>query len=444
MTFKLALKNLTRQKRRNVILAAAIAFGFFVVTTIDGLTAGMVGNLENMITDMAGGTVMLGGYEKLPPAEEGGKSKLVQIIRDRDYVKNLVEKNHIDYKYLSCYTQTGGQMIFNGNKFITTVYGRDFEEKQFIQSLQIVKGSLENLKDPYALIINEKMAESMNLEIGDQVVYSTATIYGQNNVGDFTVAIITKANTFLDAMQAYAEIDTLNALVDIPEGGYTTFTINLKNKKKQMVTALLLETLIRADGQQVSDRIQALKTNPASVSKGIDKQFTDEEVTWEGVKYAIKTLDDQIPGLKVALNVVHIVTTVILIVILLIVMIGVSNTYRMVLYERIREIGTMRALGMTGRKTGTLFTTEAVILCVFGAVCGLILSVVTMTVVHFIPITNENLVFFLNKGHFTFTVSIGTVIFQYVLLIGLTVLAVLSSAKKAARLSPAEALRTVK
>ena len=45
---KLSLRNLTRQKRRNAILAIAIAFGFFVVTTIDGLTTGMVGNLEEM------------------------------------------------------------------------------------------------------------------------------------------------------------------------------------------------------------------------------------------------------------------------------------------------------------------------------------------------------------------------------------------------------------
>ena len=42
---KLSLRNLTRQKRRNAILAIAIAFGFFVVTTIDGLTTGMVGNI---------------------------------------------------------------------------------------------------------------------------------------------------------------------------------------------------------------------------------------------------------------------------------------------------------------------------------------------------------------------------------------------------------------
>ena len=138
------------------------------------------------------------------------------------------------------------------------------------------------------------------------------------------------------------------------------------------------------------------------------------------------------------------VTTIILIVILLIVMVGVSNTYRMVLYERIREIGTMRALGMTGKNTGHVFTTEAVVLCLIGALSGLVLAVIGMTIIHFIPVTNESLSFFLHKGHFSFTVSIGTVILQYLLLIILTTIAVRGSAKKAAALSPAEALRSIK
>ena len=46
----LALRNLTRQKRRSVILAIAIAFGFFVVTAIDGLASGAVENLRRQLT----------------------------------------------------------------------------------------------------------------------------------------------------------------------------------------------------------------------------------------------------------------------------------------------------------------------------------------------------------------------------------------------------------
>ena len=151
---------------------------------------------------------------------------------------------------------------------------------------------------------------------------------------------------------------------------------------------------------------------------------------------------DEIPQIKTVLNIVHIITTVILIVILMIVMVGVSNTYRMVLYERIREIGTMRALGMTGKDTRKVFTNEAVILCIIGALSGLIFAALVMAIVHCIPV--NALSFFLQKGHFSFKISIFSVILQYVILIVLTTFAVRGSAKQAARMSPAEALRTVK
>lgn len=441
---KLALRNLSRQKKRNVILAIAIAFGFFVVTAIDGLTTGMVGNLEDMITQVAGGTVLIGGYEKIPAEEEGKKPKVINIVRDKEYIQNLVKNNNIDYRYFSRQTSSMGQMIFNGRKSLTRAIGRDFTEPEFLESFQILEGSLDNLSDPNAMIINSKIAENLNLQVGDQVVYTCHTIYGQNNVADFKVAVITKASTLVDTTQIFVNIDTLNKVMEIPEGGYSTFTIFLKNKNQQAIVADKIESLIRADGYNVSDRHLALKTNPANPGKGIDKQFTGAEVTWEGTKYGVECLNDAIPAIKTVLGVVHTITTVILLVILLIVMVGVSNTYRMVLYERIREIGTMRALGMSGKETGRLFTVEAVILCIMGALAGLLFSVVFMTIIHFIPVTNESLAFFLHKGHFTFALSPASIVIQYLLLIVLTTLAVRGSAKKAAAMSPAEALRTVK
>ena len=441
---KLALRNLTRQKRRNAILAIAIAFGFFVVTMIDGLTTGMVGNLEDMVTQVAGGTVLIGGYEKIPPELEGQKGTVVNIVREKDYIKNLVEKNDIDYKYFSRFTKAAGQMIFNGRKSLTQVYGRDFSEKEFLNSFQIEAGSLENLSSPDAMIINSKIADNLNLQIGDEIILTTRTVYGQNNVADFKIALITKASNLVDSTQVFVNIETLNEIVGIPEGGYSTFTIFLNDKTQQEKVANKIEDLIRKDNILVSDRRLAVMNNPSNPGKEINKQFISADQQWEGVKYGVECLEDAVPMIKTVLSVVHTITTTILLVILLIVMVGVANTYRMVLYERIREIGTMRALGMSGKDTGRLFTFEAVILCILGALAGLLLAVILMTIIHLIPVGNESLAFFLQKGHFSFSLSPVSIIVQYLLLIILTTFAVRGSAKKAAKMSPAEALRTVK
>ena len=449
-TVSLALRNLTRNKRRNAILAVAIAFGFFVVTAIDGLTSGMVGNLENQIAQLVGGNVIIQGLEWENPTTPGGKAKLVNIVRDRDYIKNIVEELGIKYEYSTSYTMSGGTIIFNGKRSVIQLYGRDLHEKLLQDSFQFVEGGV-NFSVKNGLIISDKVAESMNLKVGDEVIYSTSTVYGQNTFADMTITGITKSNSFINTVQAYAYIEDVNSIIEMPKGGYSMYAIYLKNKNQQTKAAMKVEERIRKDSEQnpeinVTSRLLAMETNRTNIGMGIEKQIdpSKPENEWKGVKYGVETLYDEIPQIKTVLNIVHIVTTVILLVILLIVMVGVSNTYRMVLYERIREIGTMRAIGTTGKDTRRVFTNEAVILCLIGALAGLIFAVIVMAIVHCIPITNESLAFFLKKGHFSFKISVISVIVQYVMLIILTVLAVMGSARQAARMSPAEALRTVK
>ena len=449
-TVSLALRNLTRNKRRNAILAIAIAFGFFVVTAIDGLTTGMVGNLENQITQLIGGNVIAQGLEWKNPETPDGKVHLVNIVRDRDYIKNIVDELNINYEYYSCFTMSSGTAIFNGKKASLQLYGRDLEEKLLRDSMQFVSGGVD-LSVKNGLIISDKIAESLNLQIGDELIYSTWTVYGQNTFADMKVTGILKSNSFINSMQAYADIEDVNEIIEMPQGGYSMFSIYLRDNSAQTKAAMMIEARIRQDHENnpeinVTNRALAMKTNPTNIGKGIEKQIDSRkpENEWQGVMYGVETLYDEIPQIKTVLNIVHLVTTIILIVILLIVMVGVSNTYRMVLYERIREIGTMRALGMTGKDTRRVFTNEAVILCIIGAIAGLIFSVIVMAIIHCIYIDNEALSFFLQKGHFTFRLSALSIIVQYVILIILTSLAVRGSAKQAARMSPAEALRTVK
>ena len=59
-----------------------------------------------------------------------------------------------------------------------------------------------------------------------------------------------------------------------------------------------------------------------------------------------------------------------------IVAVGITNTFRMVVYERTREIGTMRALGFQRSQTRLLFLVEALLLSLSGVTAGMILAVI--------------------------------------------------------------------
>jgi putative ABC transport system permease protein len=56
---------------------------------------------------------------------------------------------------------------------------------------------------------------------------------------------------------------------------------------------------------------------------------------------------------------------------LIIALFGIVNTLALSVYERTREIGLLRAIGMSRRQTRGMVRWEAVIIAVFGAVLGI-------------------------------------------------------------------------
>ncbi len=445
-TISLAWRNLSRQKQRSAMLAIAIAFGFFVVTGIDGLATGALNNLKNSITRMFGGNVLVQGIEH-EILEDGtiNLKKNFSLIRDQDFIKHILEDNDIQYESYFQRSTSAGDLLFNGQRLTATVYGCDFaHEDALLDSFIFIEGSMDNIWAEDALIISENAQRSLNVEVGDRVIYSTTTRTGQKTVGEFTIAAVTKKASLLDSIMLYAPQKYINELREAPENSFNMCTINLgpKNQSKQTQVAQQVEDAIRATGNYVTSRQDALKANSMLMTRDLSKQIDAMEV--EGTIYSVYSLEDVLPALETVVSVVHTVTTIILIVIFLIVMVGISNTYRMVLYERIREIGTMRAVGLTGKNTGRLFTTEATILSLIGAFGGFLLAIVVMWIVGFFTIDNEVVAFFLHNGHISFSLDAGSVIAKYLLIMILTVFAVRGTANKASAMLPAEALRSIK
>ena len=73
---KLALRNLSRQKKRTFLLAGAIAFGIMIVTVINGFVGAFVSNISENFANLAAGHIFIQGVEKSPSGKE------YDIIRD--------------------------------------------------------------------------------------------------------------------------------------------------------------------------------------------------------------------------------------------------------------------------------------------------------------------------------------------------------------------------
>lgn len=144
--------------------------------------------------------------------------------------------------------------------------------------------------------------------------------------------------------------------------------------------------------------------------------------------------------LESALNTITLAAVLIL---FFIILIGVVNTLRMTIRERTREIGTIRAIGMQKRDVWGIFMLETTMLSFFAAIAGTLLAFIIMGLLSLITfdVTDNPLGILLVSKHLYFMPTPGNILFNIILILVLTAATAFFPARRAAKLSAAEALR---
>lgn len=441
---KIALRNLNRQKKRSFLLGGAIAFGIFIVTLISGIAGAFQQNLAANMAQVNAGHVFIEGVEK----NEGGKP--FSIIRDDTLLTKALEDSGIVYDTLSRRSLGEGSLVFNGKRATQSVFGVNFDtEPQLHERLVLKEGSWDRIREPGTIILNEGVARKLKLEINDKLQFELKTVTGQKNFGDFTVIGISQDMGMFSSMIAYTEQSYLNSLLDIAPHEYEFFSVMLKDMTHvdDYTARLFAELKKNAPVFELSpEELAAVSTSTTAMqSRYVKLQKQARDTTWDGVKYRVFSINDTISFMEDIVGIINFVSTVILFVLFLIIMVGISNTFRMIMFERIREIGTMRAVGMQRKAVKRLFILEAVFLAIGGTIAGWIIAGISMFVLSLFNFgTGTVLSLFLNNGHFSFLPQWGTMAGHCILVLLLTVIAAYLPARKAAKLPPAEALRTSK
>jgi putative ABC transport system permease protein len=124
-----------------------------------------------------------------------------------------------------------------------------------------------------------------------------------------------------------------------------------------------------------------------------------------------------------------------------IVLVSVMNVMIMAVYERIREIGTIAAIGTRPSRVLVLFLSEGLLLGVAGTAAGTAISLVAIYLVNLAKLTFS----FGQQSNILLSASIGAVdvITIAVMVIAVALLATLQPAWKASRMDPITALRHV-
>jgi len=127
-------------------------------------------------------------------------------------------------------------------------------------------------------------------------------------------------------------------------------------------------------------------------------------------------------------------------VVILAALFGVTNTMSMSVYERIRQIGLMKALGMSSWSVFLMFAVEGALIGFWGAIIGVAIAY-GVSVLLFNPILQNSLT---NQGLDTVFQFVFPIEWILAVILGLMVIAFLAStlpARRAAKMNPIDALR---
>jgi len=149
----------------------------------------------------------------------------------------------------------------------------------------------------------------------------------------------------------------------------------------------------------------------------------------------VTTLNQIMEPVEAMVYVLNKVGLIIFVILLVITAVGITNTFRMILVERTKEIGTMRAFGMQQETVKYIFLMEALLLSLAGGVAGVGVTAIVAFVLGKIEFTTlPAMQFFLNQGHITFSISLGSVVLNLVIVLVMSLIAAYWPARAAAKL----------
>lgn len=263
---------------------------------------------------------------------------------------------------------------------------------------------------PGELLIPELLARGMKVKVGDSVVLVATNREGSVNGKNFKVRGVLEPVTGPGGRDAYLHADDARELLRMEEAEAMEIVVRLKD----------LGALDRVTAS-LTARLEQL-TNPQG-------RPMLEVHDWRALS----------PFANIA-SMIDLMTVFIRIMLVAIVLTSVLNVMLMAVYERIREIGTLAAIGTPPGRILGLYVGEGLLLGLIGAVVGVALSLAIVALLNLYPLQ-----FPFGRQMITLHPTLsGADVFGVALLVtGMAVLASLQPAWRASRMDPIQALRHV-
>ncbi|MCY1152713.1 MAG: FtsX-like permease family protein [Sphaerochaetaceae bacterium] len=327
--FKLAWKNILRNKRRSILSASAIFLAVVFVSAMLSLYQGMIMDMQENIINHQLGNINI--KTKLYVENE-------RILPLQFYIKNVDEKiediNSIPgVEFATAVTKIPAMTFLGDESYNVSIYGVDFENSRFFDAGILNAGDFPSLENQ--VLISSKLAQEMNIGVNDSFTFLSKTAIGGSNALGVTVSGIYSSNDMdMNNLNFYISNDKLSTTLRMVNGA--------------------TEILVYTDNQ-------------------LQKSVVEDKLN-DSTLYVADWKDYSLIGQMIDL--VKVIYGIIQVIFLLFASTIILNTTMMSIIERKREIATLVALGYNPHWIRRLFLFETALLTfiasVFGAIVGAI------------------------------------------------------------------------
>jgi putative ABC transport system permease protein len=368
----LARDNARRNPQRTASTAAALMIGLALVTLVAVLAAGITstfrGSVEELWEDADYAITAQNNFSPIP-------ANVGEAVEDVPGVAGVGN------------VRTGDAEAF-GDRFFATAVSPDLSPMLNVTwadegSADVIAG----LGDDGAFV-DDGYAEDHDLRLGSPIELTFAN-------GD-------------------RETYRVEGIFDPPTGGspFGPVTISAEEWDSHTENPRNLFSFVRMEGGQTPENEQLLAAEL--------RDFPNAKAQTRG-----EFIDNQIAGLSAVLNILYVLLALSVVVSLF----GIVNTLVLTVFERTREIGMLRAIGMTRRQVRRMIRHESVITALIGGALGIVLGVVLggllVARIEFID----------------FTLPVESLIAFTIATIVVGIIAAVFPARRAARLNVLEALQ---
>lgn len=408
--FKLAVRNLLRYKRRTLLTAALVTLGVVFVLVFTSISGSFRDMMVGQITDSMLGHLQIHrkGYvaaiENLP---------LNMNIKQKGYQK--LEQMLANDQAISAYSpriKFGG--MFSNFTETTNIRLNGVDPDKEFATVPLLAGRIttgEKAIKKGEILVPDLLAKGMNVKVGDTVVIVATNQNGSVNGKQFRVGGILESATGPGGRDGYVHFYDAVELLRMEQPEISEVAIRLKSFGKLHVVEDRLKAVVEAEKNQAGKPMFELHS-------------------WE-----------QLSPFYNIVKMLNLMTLFIKVMLIAIVLISIMNVMMMAVFERIREIGTIAAIGTPPATIRALFLVEGLCLGLFGTVVGNAVGTIIVVIVNASHITFS----FSRQSGLVLKASVipADLLVVSLIVVAVSVLASLYPAVKASRMEPIDALRHV-